>query len=151
MLLTSPAFENDQEIPQKFGKKFENTSIPLAWEGAPKDTKSFALSMVDYMSPTRYYVHWLACNLSPDLSKLEIGASSDHHMPAEAKELKPYVGPFPPSGTHKYELTLYALKTPQLDVPNKASLDDFLQAVGKTTLAKAQLTGTFTKIKATQP
>jgi phosphatidylethanolamine-binding protein (PEBP) family uncharacterized protein len=40
-------------------------------------------------------------------------------MPAGSREVRPYAGPFPPSGTHDYEFTLYALKTDRLDLPKK--------------------------------
>jgi phosphatidylethanolamine-binding protein (PEBP) family uncharacterized protein len=40
-------------------------------------------------------------------------------MPAGSREVKPYAGPFPPSGTHEYEFTLYGLETERLDLPKK--------------------------------
>lgn len=117
MQLTSPAFADMQQIPQKFGKKIENVSIPLAWKGAPAATKSFAISMVDYLSPERYYVHWLVCDIPANVTHIDAGASTQQRMPAGAAELKPYVGPFPPSGTHTYTITLYALRADTLTAP----------------------------------
>jgi len=66
-------------------------------------------------------------------------------MPAGSREVEPYSGPFPPSGTHDYEFTLYAVKTDRLDLPTKVSLDAFTKAVEPNSLATAKLVGKFTK------
>ena len=145
MQLTSSAFQDKQEIPQKYGKKIENVSLPFAWSGAPAGAKSFALSIVDKHPIARNYVHWMVADITAD--SLKEGASGKS-MPAGSKELKPYAGPFPPSGTHDYEVTVYALKSETLDVPSKVNLETFESAAKKDSLATAKLTGTFTKIKA---
>jgi phosphatidylethanolamine-binding protein (PEBP) family uncharacterized protein len=67
-------------------------------------------------------------------------------MPPKAQQLKPYAGPFPPSGTHDYELTLYALDAERLDVPTDAALQEFTGAVEPHTLGTAKLVGKFTKV-----
>jgi len=145
-MLKAPAFEDGQEMPQKYGKKIENISPPLIWESVPQGTKSFALSMVDYMSAGRYYVHWLVCDMSTNVRSLQEDAAGKA-MPPDARELKPYAGPFPPSGTHEYEFRLYALKTDKLRLPEKVSLDEFNEAVKPDTLGTAQLIGKFTKVR----
>jgi Raf kinase inhibitor-like YbhB/YbcL family protein len=147
MVLRSSAFEDRQPIPPKYAKKGENVSPPLSWENAPQGTKSFALSIVDKLSLTRYYVHWLVCDIGADVTSLKEGASGDARMPAGSKELKAYVGPFPPSGTHNYEFTLYALKTEKLALPENVSLETFTKAVEQNGLATAKLVGTFTQGK----
>lgn len=68
-------------------------------------------------------------------------------MPPGSREEKPYAGPFPPSGRHDYEFTLYALKTDRVDVPEKISFDAFTKAVAPHVLTTARLVGTFTKIR----
>ena len=147
MVLRSSAFGDRQPIPPKYAKKGENVSPPLSWENAPQGTKSFALSVVDKLSFTRYYVHWLVCDIGADVTSLKEGASGDAQMPAGSKELKAYVGPFPPSGTHNYEFTLYALKTEKLALPENVSLETFTKAVEQNGLATAKLVGTFTQGK----
>ena len=73
--LTSPAFEDGQEIAQKFGKRAQNISPPLQWDGVPDRTRSFALTVVDLHPVARGYVHWLVADLSPQLSSLPEGAA----------------------------------------------------------------------------
>jgi phosphatidylethanolamine-binding protein (PEBP) family uncharacterized protein len=60
------------------------------------------------------------------------GRLSGTAMPAGSREVKPYLGPFPPSGMHEYEFTLYALRTERLDLPKKVSFDAFTEAVQPT-------------------
>ena len=114
--LTSPAFDDGQEMAQKFGKKAQNVSPPLAWEDAPDGTKGFAIALVDRHPVADDYVHWLLDGIDPHRRSLEEGAAGGPGGLAGARELKPYVGPFPPSGTHDYELTIYALDTQRLDL-----------------------------------
>jgi Raf kinase inhibitor-like YbhB/YbcL family protein len=141
----SPAFGDGQEIAQKYGKKIDNVSPPLEWAGAPDGTKSFALACVDIHPIARNYVHWLVADLSPQLSSLPEGAAGSSDP--DFTEVKPYAGPFPPSGTHDYEFTLYALQTDTLGVRPGATLQEFRDAAEQQSLATATLIGKFTKIR----
>jgi Raf kinase inhibitor-like YbhB/YbcL family protein len=142
--LHSPAFDDGQEMAQKYGKKAENISPPLDWQGAPEGTRSFALSFVDLHPVARDYVHWLLTDISPQLSSLPEAVAS---KPPGWTEIKPYVGPFPPSGTHDYEFTLYALPNDRLGLQPGATLEAFRRAVEQRSLATATLIGKFTKIR----
>jgi Raf kinase inhibitor-like YbhB/YbcL family protein len=144
VFIVSPAFGEGQEMAQKYGKKIENVSPPLAWEGAPDGTRSFALACVDIHPVARGYVHWLVADISSQLSSLTEGAAGG--TDPGFTEIKPYAGPFPPSGTHDYEFTLYALQTDRLGIKPGATLQEFRQAVELDSLATATLIGKFTKI-----
>ena len=87
--------------------------------------------------------HWLVADISPQLSSLPEGAASNL---SAWTELKPYVGPFPPSGTHDYEFTLYALTTDRLSLQLGVALEAFSRAAEQNSLATATLIGKFTKI-----
>jgi Raf kinase inhibitor-like YbhB/YbcL family protein len=142
--LQSSAFDDGEEMAQKYGKKAENVSPPLDWEGAPEGTRSLALSFVDIHPVARDYVHWLIADISPQHSSLPEGAAS---RPSGWTEIKPYVGPFPPSGTHDYEFTLYAIRTDVLGLRPGATLEAFRRAAEQNSIATATLIGRFTKIK----
>ena len=146
MILSSSSFEEGQEIPQKHGKKIENVSPQLSWKDVPRGTKSFALALVDKHPIAQNYVHWLVADISTDTTSLKEGASGSA-MPAGSREIEAYAGPFPPSGTHDYEFTLYALGVDKLDLPKKVSLQDFVEAVKPHTLDTAKLVGKFTKVR----
>jgi Raf kinase inhibitor-like YbhB/YbcL family protein len=142
--LQSPAFDDGQEMAQKYGKKAQNMSPPLDWNGQPEGTRSFALAFVDIHPVARDYVHWLAADIGAQLSSLPAGAASD---PSAWTELKPYVGPFPPSGTHDYQFTLYALRTDRLGLQPGVTLEAFKRAAELDSLATATLIGKFTNIR----
>jgi Raf kinase inhibitor-like YbhB/YbcL family protein len=141
--LRSPAFDEGQEIDQKYGKRAENLSPPLEWDGAPEGTRSFALACVDLHPVARGFVHWLVADIGPEVNSLPEGAAGDRSL--GFIEVSPYAGPFPPSGTHDYEFTLYALRTDRLSVRPGASLQEFSQAAKQNSLATATLVGKFTK------
>jgi Raf kinase inhibitor-like YbhB/YbcL family protein len=139
--LTSPAFEDGQEMAQKYGKKVQNISPPLEWDEVPDGTRSFALEFVDIHPIATDFVHWLVADISPQLSSLPEGAAADRI--ADFSEVKAYEGPFPPSGTHDYQFTLYALRTDKLGVAPGASLQDFRKAAEQNLLGKTALIGKF--------
>ena len=120
MELGSSAFAASQEIPLRHGGKQANVSPPLSWSGAPPQTRSFGLSMIDEIAPGRIYLHWLVCDIPAAVTALDEGISGAGRMPAGSRELKAYIGPFPPSGTHTYRFTLYAVDTDRLAVPDGA-------------------------------
>jgi Raf kinase inhibitor-like YbhB/YbcL family protein len=142
--LTSSAFDDGQEMDQKYGKRSQNISPPLDWEDAPDGTRSFALVCVDIHPVAREYVHWLAADLSPQISSLPEGAASRRNP--GFTEITPYAGPFPPSGTHDYEFTLYALRTDSFGIRPGASLQEFRRTAEQNCLATATLIGKFTRI-----
>jgi Raf kinase inhibitor-like YbhB/YbcL family protein len=100
---------------------------------------------VDTHPVARGYVHWVVIDIEPAITSLPEDAA-DGAMPAGSRELTPYVGPFPPSGTHAYEFTLYALDVATLDLPASSSFDDFKAKIKDRTLATARIVGNFTKI-----
>jgi Raf kinase inhibitor-like YbhB/YbcL family protein len=144
MELTSVAFEEGQEIPQRHGKKIENVSPALSWTGVPEGTRSFALSVIDRHPVARSYVHWLVADIGPDVSSLPENAAAGR-MPAGSREIREYAGPFPPSGTHDYVFTIHALDVERIDLAEGASLDAFRAAVVPSTLGEAMLVGKFTR------
>jgi Raf kinase inhibitor-like YbhB/YbcL family protein len=92
----------------------------------------------------RGFVHWVVVGIPPTASGLENGS-----LPAGALEGQTgfgvgYGGPCPPSGTHRYEFTLYALSSPLGAGDSPTAADVRAAAAGKT-LAEAQFTGTYAR------
>jgi Raf kinase inhibitor-like YbhB/YbcL family protein len=134
---------DDGAIDPKFGKKAENISPQLSWEGVPKGVATFVLTMIDLHPVARGYVHWVVTGIPAEVSELAENAAATG-LPDGAHESRVYAGPFPPSGTHDYEFTLYAVG-PAADVPAKAPLDQILHAIDPHVLARAKLVAAFTK------
>ena len=66
--IVSPSFNEGDEIPKKFGYKFENKNPEIDFENIPKDAKSLALIMDDpdaMGAVGKVWVHWLVCNWNP--------------------------------------------------------------------------------------
>lgn len=108
-----------------FGCTGENQSPQLSWTNAPKDTKSFAVTMYDPDAPTGSgFWHWLVFDIPVDVHELKAGAGnvSLNLTPKGAIQsitdygVKGYGGPCPPKehGIHQYIITVYALKTDSL-------------------------------------
>lgn len=158
--LTSTVFDNGARIPARYAEKNE-LSPPLAWEHAPKGTKSFALSITDPDIPEKFnfpraFAHWLIYNIPSTVRSLPEGASPHGVLPAGARELnsdfvtfgipgfgKGYGGPWPPDAQHRYVFTLYALKTDHLELADSANYNDFVGAVLPVTITTATLLGAY--------
>lgn len=141
-----------------FGCTGKNISPALAWSGAPADTKSFALLVHDPDAPTggAGWWHWLMVNIPATATGLakDAGKADGAKLPSGALHVGTdfggpgWGGPCPPAGDkpHRYNFTLYALKTGRLDVSGaSASLAGYM--VNGDTLAKATLTGKFGRKK----
>ncbi len=142
MQLTSTCFIPGGELAQRYGKRSENISPQLSWDGVPDGTRSFALSFVDVHPIARGFVHWLLVDLDSATRELPEGAAGGG-LPRGARELVPYAGPFPPSGTHEYVFTLYALSEDRAPVRGKPGAEEFAKALAPVSLASATLSCTF--------
>lgn len=157
MSLTSPDVKPGATIAaeQVFndgGCKGENVSPALAWAGAPKATKSFAVSMYDPDAPTGGgFWHWWVADLPPDTTGLPRGAGGGTGLPAGALQARNgfgqvgYGGPCPPPGRlHRYRITVYALDVDKLPgLGPGASPAAFESDARAHALAKATLTGLY--------
>ena len=63
--LSSIAFHNKKEIPDKYTCKGKKISPPLSWKNIPEGTKSYALIMDDLDTPIGVLNHWVLYNILP--------------------------------------------------------------------------------------
>ena len=154
LVLTSPDFEPNGEIPTRFTCEGEDVSPALAWTGTPEQARSLALIVddpdaPDPRAPKTTWVHWVLYNLPPSASGLPQKAGPKDLPPGTREGLNDwkstgYGGPCPPIGRHRYFFKLYALdrELPDLGRPTKAKLEE---AMAEHVLAKAELIGTYQK------
>lgn len=148
--LTSPAFEDEGLIPEKYTCDAEDISPPLIWESVPEGTKSLAIICDDPDAPMGTWVHWVLFNLPPDTKELLENVSKTETLENSAKQGVNdfgnigYGGPCPPGGIHRYFFKLYALDTIlNLDAGiNKAEL---LSAMDGHIIFETQLMGKYSR------
>jgi Raf kinase inhibitor-like YbhB/YbcL family protein len=134
-----------------FGCAGQNVSPQLSWSGAPDGTQSFAVTCFDPDAPTGSgFWHWVVCNIPPNVTSLDAGASPDK-MPAGALEVRNdysqrgYGGPCPPEGDHphRYLFTVFAVGLDALQADENTSPAVIGFQLHFNTLAKATLMGLF--------
>lgn len=162
--LTSPDIKPNGVIAEEqvfngFGCSGKNVSPALAWSGAPKGTKSFALLVHDPDAPTggAGWWHWLVVNIPASVTELkkDAGKADGSNLVQGAEQIATdfgspgWGGPCPPAGDkpHRYNFTLHALKVEKLDLPKgaTASLAGFM--VNANSVGKASLTGKYGRKK----
>jgi len=153
------AYIAGKQVFRGFGCEGGNTSPALNWQGAPKGTKSFAVTMYDPDAPTGSgWWHWLVFNLPADATDLKPGAGDPKAglLPAGAVQSRTdfgqpgYGGPCPPVGDkpHRYVFTVHALKVDALKV-DALALDENATAamvgffLNQNALGKAVLQGRY--------
>jgi Raf kinase inhibitor-like YbhB/YbcL family protein len=144
----------EAQVFKGFGCEGGNLSPSLAWNNAPADTKSFAITVYDPDAPTGSgWWHWLMFNIPASVASLPAGAGDPAagKTPAGAVQSKTdfgktgYGGPCPPKGDkpHRYVFTVYALKVDKIDADENASgaLVGFMLNANK--LGKASFTAKY--------
>ena len=144
--LTSAAFSQGDEIPQKFGYKNGNTSPPLTISGIPAEAKSLTLIMdePDAMGAVgKVWVHWVVWNI--DSTTTEIAESTVPNGAIEGMtdfgEVG-YGGPAPPDKRHTYVFKLYALDS-IFDLSSESTKTGVEKAMEGHILSQATLEGTY--------
>lgn len=145
--VASPAFENNKNIPSKYGCDGSNVNPPIRIENVPPGTKSMALLFDDKDAPRGTYVHWVLWNL--DSSVKEIKESSVPEGAVQGMndfKKNSYGGPCPPTRPHKYALIVYALDA-RLDLDRKSGKADLEKAMEGHIIARGQLMGVYKREK----
>jgi Raf kinase inhibitor-like YbhB/YbcL family protein len=144
--LTSPAFGADAEIPRKYTCDGEDVSPPLEWADAPDDTAALALICDD--PDARGWIHWLVFDMDGSQSGgLAEGLAASPDAPAQGQNDFRRIGwggPCPPSGTHRYRFTLYALDD-RVGLSGSPTADELRSAMQGHVLGEAELTAKYTR------
>ena len=140
--ITCDDFKDGEEIPKKYGYKFENEEPQMIIDDGPEGTVSVALIMDDpdaMKAAGKVWVHWLMCDMLLSVNLDEV----DHTVYGKTDfgETK-YGGPAPPDGKHTYIFKAYALDT-MLSLKEGYSKQELKNAMKGHILAEAKLTGTF--------
>ena len=143
--VTSSAFNPGAKIPRKYTGEGEDVSPPLAWSGAPADTKEFALICDDPDAPRpEPWVHWVLYGIPADRNSLPEGNAGGADEGKTSFGKIGYGGPMPPPGhgVHHYYFKVYALDQP-LELGPGATKERLLEAMAGHVLAEGELVGTY--------
>lgn len=148
MKLTSPAFSHNGSIPSQYTCDGADISPALEWSDAPQNTNSFALIVDDPDAPTKVWTHWILFNIPNTTQALAENTSAGPFIQGatDFNGKRQWGGPCPPSGTHRYHFTLYALDR-FLDLPAGATKEQVLEAMKGHILAQTTLIGTYQRKK----
>lgn len=146
LTLTSPAFEDGERIPERYGYGAENVNPPLEIGNVPDGAESLALIVddPDAVEPAgKVWDHWIVWNVPPETTSIP-----EDRTPRDATEgtndygTVGYGGPNPPDREHRYRFELYALDT-RLDLPSETDADALTSAMDRHVLDRARLEGTY--------
>lgn len=150
LVLTSTAFKEGDAIPKKYGCNGADISPALQWNGAPTETKSFALIVDDPDAPMGTWVHWVIFNIPAKATGLPEDVPAKESLPDGALQGKNdfrnygYGGPCPPGGTHRYFFKLYALDA-MLQLKAGCTKAELLKAMTGHIVGEAQLMGRYSR------
>jgi Raf kinase inhibitor-like YbhB/YbcL family protein len=121
MTLTSSAWPDGGQIPNKYTQAGEEVSPPLAWSNVPEDTQSFVLMVRDLDAVTNNdaeVLHWMLWNIPGATRSLPEGVPQGAQLPDGTRQISQsgpyYRGPGAPASgpAHHYVFELYAVDGP---------------------------------------
>jgi len=150
-----------------------NRSPSISWSGAPRETKSFALIVVDRDVPADFspankvgltipsdaerkaFYHWLLVHIPADVTALgegEMAGIAGHNSMGERSSgskggANGYDGPCPPFNderVHTYHFIVYALDVAALDLQPGFSGEEATAAISGHILDQSETTGKYT-------
>lgn len=145
MRLTSPAFSDNGVMPPKYTCDGEELNPSLEIADVPKSAASLALIVDDPDAPSGDFVHWIMWNLPPELREIPEGIVPERAVQGQnSAGTTGWISPCPPSGTHHYHFTLYALDRP-LTLPGTARLLELKTMMQGHVLDQVRLTGLYAR------
>ncbi len=141
LLVKSPVFEANKPIPRKYSCDGSDVNPPITIEGIPKETKSLALMVDDPDAPMGTFDHWVVWNIPSSTTKIDENTVPGTEGLNSARQVG-YMGPCPPSGTHRYFFKVYALDI-DLILGVNSKKKDVEKAIEGHVLGRGELMGTY--------
>ena len=146
--LSSAVVKNGEALPTEYTGDGAGISPPLAWQGAPAGTKSFAVVM-DHLAPGNdMKCYWTIWDIPADVTTLPKDAKSIGKLGAGFRGGTGYEPPHSQGpGLKTYNIHVYALsEAPKLDrAPREVTREVLLNAIKDHILDSADLAVTYTR------
>jgi Raf kinase inhibitor-like YbhB/YbcL family protein len=143
--ISSPVFSEGSTIPIKYTCDGSNASPELNVSDVPDSAKSLVLIVDDPDAPGGTFSHWIVWNIDA-----KINSMSENKLPSGAiagindAGKNRYTGPCPPSGTHRYTFTIYALDI-TLNIPANSKRADLEKAMQGHIVDQGELVGKYAR------
>ncbi|MFJ6653503.1 YbhB/YbcL family Raf kinase inhibitor-like protein [Microbacterium sp. NPDC091313] len=140
--ISSPDFDDQSRIPDRFSADGGNDVPGLTFAGAPEGTVELAVVVHDPDAPLpRGFTHWVVYGIHPAETELDVQAEGVRQA-ANSAGAPQWYGPQPPKGhgPHHYYFWVYALSRPVEGTP---SYEEFLDTYADAILEQARTVGTF--------
>lgn len=139
--ITSAAFENFQEVPEKYTCKGAGINPPLIIKNIPNGTISLALIVSDPDAAGGTFYHWVLFDIPAKVSGIEEGKAPEGARigltSAKGKNFVPFC---PPGGEHRYFFKVLAINR-MLELPATTTAFDLQEAANKYVIGQTQLIG----------
>jgi hypothetical protein len=128
----SQSMIENKHVFKGFGCDGGNISPQISWMNAPKETKSFALTVYDPDAPTGSgWWHWLVVNIPANHTSIPANFGSENKFKLKDGIMQVhndfgvynFGGPCPPKGdkAHRYIFSIHALKVEKLEIEKSAT------------------------------
>jgi Raf kinase inhibitor-like YbhB/YbcL family protein len=141
LIVKSPSFRHKSLIPKKYTCDDQDINPSLTIEGTPKEAKSLALVLDDPDAPSGTFDHWVVWNIPPSTTKIDENSVPGTEGLNSARQ-RGFLGPCPPSGTHRYFFKIYALDV-ELSLGDRSTKKDLEKVMAGHIVAKGELIGLY--------
>ena len=132
-ILSGVHFENNGNYPKLYTCDSTGISPALEWKNAPKNTKSFAITMHHYPRTGDKHVYWVVYNIPPTTTSITENQSGVYaYGKNTVNGRNTYTPPCSKGpGAKTYTITLYALsETPSINTPaSQVTMDLLLKSI----------------------
>jgi len=143
--LSSPAFNNNAVIPQKYTCDGGDVNPNLIFKNVPAKAKSLVLTVSDPDAPEGIWSQWVIYNIPPNTTEIIENTNPGTEGLSDFGKYN-YAGPCPSDDKlHHYIFRLYALNN-ILNINEGPTLSEVERAIRTYTIAKTELVGTYQKL-----
>jgi len=154
LIVTSPAFQDGQLIPDMYTCDGKSISPPINIDGIPEGTRSLVIVMEDPdvpmpQLPLFTVTHWIVFNIPPEVPSVPEAVPASARLEGgvlqgiSTNRKHGYLAPCPIAGTHRYCFQVYAIDTVLEIELEKATKKNILKAIEGHILARGLLIGRY--------
>jgi len=144
LIVSSSAFTEGGDIPSLYTCDGQGINPPLQIGQIPEDAVTLALIMEDPDAPNGTFDHWLVWNIERTAT-IQEGRNPGINGTNSAGKTG-YIGPCPPSGSHRYYFHVYALDA-HVKLAAGANKQGLMDAMESHILAEGSIMGRYKKQK----